>query len=162
LISPLWNLGYRNNSMNVKIAMLVAPSEYERLALVVASSSLIERTVQQEIHCRWCFVARDESLAEVAREVVVRRLGPGLDDAADRIREGSLHVEPRKCGEDGLHLLRRNLVVLEPTEVERNPRRGERDLRLLVHGERRRGVQRDGVPDQLHPAVVEAFPAREL
>jgi hypothetical protein len=29
-IPPLANLGYRKNSMNVKIAMLVAPSEYGR------------------------------------------------------------------------------------------------------------------------------------
>jgi hypothetical protein len=40
LISPLANLGYRKISMNVKIAMLVPASEYERLTLEVASSSM--------------------------------------------------------------------------------------------------------------------------
>src|SRR5262245_2997640 len=39
---PLANLGYRKPSMNVKIAMLVAASEYERLTFDVASSSPME------------------------------------------------------------------------------------------------------------------------
>jgi hypothetical protein len=42
LISPLANLGYRKNSMNVKIAMLVAASEYERLTFDGARSSPME------------------------------------------------------------------------------------------------------------------------
>ena len=39
LASPFTNLGYRKNSVNVKIAMLVAASEYERLTLAEARSS---------------------------------------------------------------------------------------------------------------------------
>src|SRR5258705_2966843 len=148
--------------MNVKIAMLVAPSEDERFTLVVASSSLIERTVHQEIHCRLCFVARDKSLAEVAREIVVGGLGPRLDDAADRIDEGLLHAKTRKFGEDVLHLLRRDLIVLEPTPVDSDSGRGKRDLGLLVEGDRWCGVQRYGVPDELHATIVEALLAREL
>jgi hypothetical protein len=35
-------LGYRKNSMNVKIAMLVPASEYERFTLDAASSSPME------------------------------------------------------------------------------------------------------------------------
>src|SRR5262245_57332095 len=38
-ISPLLNLGYMKNRTNVKMAMLVAVSEYERLTLAVARSS---------------------------------------------------------------------------------------------------------------------------
>src|SRR6185295_14729796 len=42
LILPLSNLGYRKNSMKVKIAMFVPASVYERVTLTAARSSLIK------------------------------------------------------------------------------------------------------------------------
>ena len=47
----------------------------------------------------------------------------------------------------------------KPANSTTDTSRAERDFRLFVQGDRRRGVQSDGVPDQLHPGVVEA-PAR--
>src|SRR5262245_31329268 len=58
-------------------------------------------------------------------------------------------------------LVRRNLVVMEPAEVESDPSRGERDFRLVVQGDRRGRVQCDDVPDQLRAAIVEPLLARE-
>jgi len=42
LILPLSNLGYRKNSMKVKIAMFVPASVYDRVTLTAARSSLIK------------------------------------------------------------------------------------------------------------------------
>src|SRR4030095_380211 len=51
LIWPLANFGYRKISMNRKIAMLVAPSEYERFTFDAASSSPMESdSVQMTRH----------------------------------------------------------------------------------------------------------------
>src|SRR5438876_8466930 len=52
LTSPLANLGYRKISMNVKIAMLVAASEYERLTLDAARSSPMEMPPRFVTPCR--------------------------------------------------------------------------------------------------------------
>src|SRR5207248_916637 len=122
---------------------------------------LLERSVHQVIHGRLRLVARQETLAEVAREIVVGALGPGLDDAADGVREAPLHLEAGKCGEYALHLVWRDPVVLGPAVVETDPSRAERDFHFLVQGDRRCGIQRDAVPDQLRPVVVEALFARE-
>src|SRR6185436_20828300 len=114
----------------------------------------------QEIHCRRPLVAWDKTFPEVASEIVVGGLRPGLDNVADRIREAPLHVEAGKCGEDALHFVWRDPVILEP-EFDADPSCAERDFRLLVQADRRCGIQRDAVPDQLHPGVVEALLARE-
>jgi hypothetical protein len=90
-----------------------------------------------------------------------RGLRLGCDNAADRIHEAPLHVEAGKYGEDALHLVRRDPVVLGPAEVETDPSRAERDFRLLVQADRRGGIQSDAVPDQLHAAIVETLLARE-
>src|SRR6267142_4175187 len=121
---------------------------------------LLERSVHQEIHGRRPPVARHETLPEVACEIVVGGLRLGLDNAADRIGEAPLHVEPGKCREDALHFVRRDPVVLE-SEFNADPSRAERHFRLLVQADRRGGIQGDTVPDQLHPAVVEDLRARE-
>jgi hypothetical protein len=42
LTTPFSNLGYKKISMNVKIAILVAASEYERVTLVPARSLSME------------------------------------------------------------------------------------------------------------------------
>ena len=57
---------------------------------------------------------------------------------------------------------RRDPVVTEAHHSrEPIPSRAERDFRFLVKADRRRGIQRDAVPDQLHAAIVEALLARE-
>src|SRR5262245_22651756 len=122
---------------------------------------LVERCIHQVVYGRRGLVTRYEALAEVTREVVIGGLGPGPDDAADRVREAVLHVEAGKGREDGLHLIGWDPFVLESAPVETDPCRAERDVRLLVQGDGRRGIQGHRVPDQLHTAVVEAFLACE-
>src|SRR5258708_10607471 len=100
-------------------------------------------------------------MAEVARNVVIGGLGFGTDDAADRVREAVLHVEAGKCREDALHLIRRDPVVLRAAVIETDASGAERNFRLFVQADRRCGIQSDGVPDQLHAAIVEALLARE-
>src|SRR5262252_2783395 len=75
-------------------------------------------TIFMICHRRHRLVVRHETLSEIAREVVVRGFRLGLEDPADGIAEAALHVEPRECGEDALHLIGWNLVVLEPSVVE--------------------------------------------
>jgi len=84
-------------------------------------SSLREGSVHQKIHGGWSLVARHEPLAEVAREIVVCGLRPGLEDSADRIREAPLHSESRKRIEDAFHLGRRNQLELWAAEIEDDP-----------------------------------------
>src|SRR5262245_66690729 len=97
----------------------------ERNLLVSPMALFLEGPVRQEVHERRARVARHESLTEVAREIVEGGLGFGFGDAADSVRKGPFHVEARECGEDALHLVRRDLVVLEPAEVESDPSRGQ-------------------------------------
>jgi hypothetical protein len=47
LILPLSNLGYRKNSMKVKIAIFDAASVYVRVTLTAARSSLIKRLLSE-------------------------------------------------------------------------------------------------------------------
>src|SRR5258705_4738747 len=112
-----------------------------------------ERSVHQHVYGRRGLVRRHETLAELAREVVIRGLGPGLDDATNRVREALLHVEARKRREDAFHLIGRNAVVLESAPVETDTGGGERDLPLFVQRDGGRGGQNDGVPDQPHLAI---------
>src|SRR6266542_3061483 len=130
------------------------------LLLEKVDQLLLERSVHQEIHGRRPLVAWHETLPEVPGEIVVGGLRLGCDDAADRIREAPLHLEAGTCGEDALHLGRRDPVVLE-SEFDTDPSRAERHFRLLVQADRRCGIQRDAVPDQLQAAIVETLLARE-
>src|SRR5262245_55507514 len=68
----------------------------------------VEWSLHQEVHGRRCFVARDESLAEVTSEVVVGGLGPRPRDPTDAIGERLLQGEAGERSEDGPHLFRRD------------------------------------------------------
>src|SRR5262245_14730883 len=125
-----------------------------------AGCLLLERSVHQEIHGRRPLVAWHETLPEVPREIVVGGLRLGFDNAADRIGEAPLHIEAGKCGEDALHLVRRDPVVLE-SEFDADPGRAERHFSLFIQADRRGGIQSDAVPDQLYAAIVETLLARE-
>src|SRR5882762_10717249 len=77
---------------------------------------LHERRVHQQIHRRWAFAARHETLPEIAREVVVSRRGARLDHPAHGARESLFHLQPRKRIYD-LRDLRRGPAVLNATSA---------------------------------------------
>src|SRR5207344_1457975 len=103
----------------------------------------------------WPLVTRHEPFSEIAREIVVSRGGPRLDDAADGLRESLLHLQPWKRIDDFCYPRSRQRVVAPAAPVEGDARRTERHLRLLVQGNGRRGVEGDDIPDQLAAAIVE-------
>src|SRR5687768_9697345 len=83
---------------------------------------LVERCVEQIVHCRRWLVARHEALAEVARKVVVRCAGACLDNAADGARESLLHFQSRKRVDDCRHLSLRQLPVAPAAPIEPDAR----------------------------------------
>src|SRR5262249_9173942 len=117
--------------------------------------SLVKRGVRDEIHSRGSFVPRHEALTEIAQEIVVARLGVRLCHRAEATPHPRFHCKPWKFLDDGLHLTRRNELVLQPDDIEADAGGAQRDLGLLIEADRGRRIESDAVPDQLRPALVE-------
>src|SRR5262249_29372010 len=124
-------------------------------------SLLLERRIEEVVDRGHRLVARHEALAEIAREVVIRRVGPGLDDPAGGAGELALQAEPGDPIDDRSHLRPAQGLVPEPGPVERDARRAQRHLALLVEGDGGGRVERDAVPDQLRAAIIDSFLSRE-
>src|SRR5207342_969345 len=118
--------------------------------------------VQQAVDHRRCAIAWNEALAEVAREIVVGRLRTMRAEATDRLCELLLHPEARELRHDPCDLFGRHAVVAPATPVQRDAQCAQRGLRLLVQAYRWRRIERDGVTDQLGPALIDAETTNEL
>src|SRR5215469_8216138 len=95
----------------------------------------------------------NESLAEVAEEVVIARLRLPRDEPTARIGKLSLHTQPGERDQDALDIRCRKCLNAEATVVEPDAHRTDRHFRLLVKRERWRRVKRNQVPDQLGSAI---------
>src|SRR5688572_32688248 len=126
---------------------------------------IVERRVHQEIHCRGPLVTRHEALAEIPREVVKGGIGASLDDSTHGTGESLLHVKAWKRIDNLGHLRPSQCLAAPAATIEPDSRGTQCDLRFLVEANGRRRVERDAIPDQLRPAVIDALvagkPARD-
>lgn len=73
-----------------------------------------------------------------------------------------LEITARKGGDDLVALLRRVLIVSNPDDVHQNARVCERDFGPHVLGDTGRGMERDGLPNQVRFRLGDAMASEKF